>query len=355
MSDTAKQRSTEMQAGDGVERYRLFGSELSPYSVKVRAYLRYKALPHTWIVRNETTQAEFARRARLPLMPLLLTPEGEAMQDSTPILERLEARHPDPPMGTDDALLAFMSALIEEWADEWGNKWMFHLRWARDVDQWSAAGRIAHAMRPEATHAEVQATAAQVRARMLSRLGYVGSNEANAPLIEQSFHDTLERLESHLSSRPYLLGGRPALADFGLWGQLYTAWTDPTAGARIEARAQRVLDWIHRMMWPRALGELEPFATLEPTLLPLLRDQIAALFLPWSLANEAALSEGRDTFEVKLPGGTWTQQPQRYHARSLAALRTRYTMARHPALDALLERAACLAALTAAPTVGAGG
>ena len=31
--------------------YQLIGSEESPYSVKVRAYLRYKSLPHQWLSR----------------------------------------------------------------------------------------------------------------------------------------------------------------------------------------------------------------------------------------------------------------------------------------------------------------
>ena len=31
--------------------------------------------------------------------------------------------------------LRFVSILLEEFGDEWGNKWMFHLRWARPVDQ----------------------------------------------------------------------------------------------------------------------------------------------------------------------------------------------------------------------------
>jgi len=28
---------------------RIFGAELSPYSVKVRSYFRYKRIPHEWV------------------------------------------------------------------------------------------------------------------------------------------------------------------------------------------------------------------------------------------------------------------------------------------------------------------
>ena len=78
-----------------------------------------------------------------------------------------------------------------------------------------------------------------------------------ASQIEIGFQEMLALLEDHLSTRPYLFGGRPAFGDFGLWGQFYEIWTDPTAGALIEGDAPHVLDWIHRMLWPRAEGAFE--------------------------------------------------------------------------------------------------
>ena len=85
--------------------------------------------------------------------------------------------------------------------------------------------------------------------------------------------------------------------------------------------------WIERMLAPKAEGPFEPWAALEPTLLPLLRDEVAGCFLPWSEANARALAEGRDV-ELALGGRPFRQQPQKYHARSLAALRARYAAAR---------------------------
>ena len=131
--------------------HRIFGVEMSPYSVKVRSYFRYKRIPHQWIVRSAATQAEYQKYARLPIVPLVVTPEGEGIQDSTPILERFEAAHPDPSIHPPEPVSAFVSALLEEFGDEWGNKWMFHYRWARDVDQLCSAGRIAGAMMPAAS------------------------------------------------------------------------------------------------------------------------------------------------------------------------------------------------------------
>ena len=38
--------------------YRIFGSELSPYSVKVRSYFRYRGIPHQWVLRNAASQPD---------------------------------------------------------------------------------------------------------------------------------------------------------------------------------------------------------------------------------------------------------------------------------------------------------
>jgi len=326
--------------------YRIFGVEVSPYSVKVRSYFRYKAIPHQWIVRSMETQPEYQKYARLPIVPLVVTPDGEGIQDSTPIIERFEAEHREPSIHPSDPVSAFVSALLEEFGDEWGNKWMFHYRWAREVDRLSAAGRIARAMMPGANDEQHAAMSAQIRERMVSRVWFVGSNTETAPLIEESFREAIALLEVHLAERPYLFGGRPAFADFGLFAQLYEAWTDPTPGALIEGRAQRVLDWLHRMLWPRAESDFETWQSLEPTLLPFLERQVARLFLPWTVANAAALAANREEFRVELDGGSWTQKPQKYHAKSLATLRARYAALRERrALDTVLERAGCRAAL----------
>lgn len=326
--------------------YRVYGSELSPYSVKVRSFFRYKSIPHRFLVRDADTLADYQRFAKLPLIPLVVTPEEEGIQDSTPILEAIEKRFPDPSTHPEDPAARFLSLLLEEFGDEWGNKWMFHLRWARTEDRLSAGGRIAASMVAPGDETGRLAMREKVIERMVGRVGFVGSNEDTASQIEQSFRDALALLDRHLADRPFLFGGRPCFADFGLWGQLYEAWTDPTGGAWIERSAPHVLDWIQRMLWPRAEGAFEPLASLLPTLEPFLAEPVGALFCPWTLANEAALAGGDDEFSIDLAGSRFHQKPQKYHARSLAALRARYAeVAGDTMLGSLLARTGCLEAL----------
>jgi hypothetical protein len=178
---------------------------------------------------------------------------------------------------------------------------------------------------------------------MVDRVWFVGSNEITAPQIEAGFLDLLRLLDSHLAGRPYLFGGRPAFGDFGLWGQIYEMWTDPTGGALIGGDAPHVLDWVHRMLWPAADGAFEAWSTLEPTLNPILGGHVGKLFMPWTRANEKALAQGREEFSVTLGDKIWTQKPQKYHARSLGMLRAKYAAAADKAaLDPVLEAAGCL-------------
>jgi glutathione S-transferase len=332
----------------------LFGLELSPYSVKVRSYLRYKRIPHRWVVRDLGNMAEFQKHAKLPLIPLLLAPDGSALQDSTPILETLEARFPDPSIHPPDPASAFLSALLEEYGDEWGNKWMFHYRWWYEADQDSAAERIARWTiqgSDEAADATAEAVArmsATLKQRMIPRLSFVGSSASTRPTIEASFERAVALLEAHLAARPFLFGGRPAFADFGLWGQLYELSTDPTPGALLRARAPRLLAWVERMLDPASQGAFEPWDALAPTLEPLLREEVAGRFLPWSIANAVALEAGETEFTVDLGERPFTQQTQKYHAKSLQALRARYrAIADRTALDPVLARTGCLSLLGA--------
>ena len=323
--------------------YRIFGIELSPYSVKVRSYFRYKGIPHEWVLRGPAEMETFQKYAKLPLIPLVVTPQDEGLQDSTPIIEEMERRFPTPSIHPDDPVAAFISTLLEEFGDEWGNKWMFHYRWAREADQESAARRLAAVMAPGVAGEALDGVVGGIIERMVGRVWFVGSSESTSPIIEKTFVRSLELLESHLTDRHYLFGGRPAFGDFGLWGQIYNAWTDPTCGELIRTHGPSIQAWIERMLTPTNDGVFEPWADLAPTLQPFVSELVGRYFLPWSDANAQAIESGQDTFSIDLAGQAYEQKPQKYHARSLAALRNHYSgLTEKSAVEAALSDTGCL-------------
>lgn len=329
--------------------YRLYGLEMSPYSVKVRSVLRYKQLPHEWIVRSMDKMPTFQKYARLPLVPLVVDENEQAQQDSTPIIESLEAAHPVPSLLSGDLTMDFLSALLEEFADEWLNKPMFHFRWHHATDADSAAARIAAEMAPPGTTPDmVQSMAAGLKTRMVPRLSFVGSSDQTAALIEHSFYTFSTLLETHLAARPFLFGGRPLLADFGIYGQYKELLSDPTPQAWLHANCPQLCAYIATMESPQDKGDCETLTTLEKTLLPLLQ-YVSDWFVPWTQANAAALQHGQTEFTVELNGESFTQAPQKYHARSWDSLLQKYA-ALQPApalLDTLLQKAGLLMAFKA--------
>ena len=116
------------------ERYRLIGGPGSPYSLKIRALMRYRRLPFDWLIRARVG-GEVAH-VKPPTIPILHTPsDGFYQSDSTPIVEYLEQRHPEQrSVIPDDPGRAFLNFMLEDMSDEWATKFMYQQRWHDAVD-----------------------------------------------------------------------------------------------------------------------------------------------------------------------------------------------------------------------------
>ncbi|MBE7637805.1 glutathione S-transferase family protein [Sneathiella sp. P13V-1] len=326
----------------GNEHYIIYGSEFSPFSVKVRSYFRYKNIPHEWRPRTKENIEDFQKHAKLPLVPLVICPNGDVLQDSTPILEKMEQLFPENSINPVSQELQFLSQMIEEYADEWGNKPMFHYRWWREADQIEVSEGLASTIAPNASPDEQSLFAEQLRTRMVPRLSFVGSNEQNKETIERSLDDLLHLLEKHLTKRRFIFGGKPSLADFGLFGQLYGCTQQPTTRAILKEYPE-ILVWIEQMLRPESNGEWEEWGTLELTLLPILTNQIAELYFPWALENAHALKQEKAEFTVCLKGRDFKQDTMKYSARSLNVLKQKFTAVQERgALEEILLKAKCL-------------
>jgi glutathione S-transferase len=329
--------------------FRLYGAELSPYSVKLRSYLRYKGLPFEWLQRTDARQPDFQRYAKLPLVPVLVDADETALQDSTLIMERLETEFSEPSTVPEEGALAFVAALLEDYADEWLNKAMFHYRWSYPDDQESAARRIADMLFEGADKPD--GIEESVRTRMISRLHHVGSSPETAPVIEGSFARVIVLLDKLVWTRPYLFGGRPSFADFGLAGQLKQLLSDPTPSAMLKAQAPNLTRWIDRMDAPEAGGDFAPFEAVRADLVDLLREEVAGGYLAWMSANAQAVEDDAPGVSVEIAGRTFAQKPQRYAARAFAELKRKRGLVDNEELAELLRETGCDAFLATPSTI----
>ena len=290
-------------------------------------------------------------RPRVELLPQLILegPAGpEAATDSTPLLRTLEALVPGRSVIPPDPALAFVDALLEDYADEWLTKAMFHYRWAFAPDVAQAKALLPRWARTDLPEPEVVALGERFGERQIARLAVVGSNETTAPVIEESYLRLLDLLDAHLARSRFLFGGRPAAADFGLYGQLtQLAGFDPTPRGLALERAPRVVAWVDvgedlSGLEP-ADGDWTPRHALPATLRALLAE-VGRVYAPFLLANAAALARGAERVECEIDGRPWVQAPFPYQGKCLRWLRegrTALAPGDRAAADALFAGTGC--------------
>jgi glutathione S-transferase len=315
----------------------LVGAHGSPYSRKMRAVLRYRRIPFRWIIRGSKEDRD------IPAVPVALIPVlvflGEdgapdrAMIDSTFQIRHLEELCSERSLVAPDPAMVFLDWLIEDYADEWLTKAMFHYRWAFAPDVAKAAELLPRWASIDASERSIQHLSRAFSERQIERLAVVGSNSTTAWLIEESYRRLLRSLGAQLCEQPFVMGRRPGAADFGLFGQLsQLALFDPTSASVALEESPRVVAWCNVMEDLSGLeveaGDWTPREALPATFRGLLAE-IGRFYVPFLLANAAALERGAAQVDCQIDGWKWVQKPFPYQGKCLRWLR-----AAHAALSA---------------------
>lgn len=342
--------------------WRLYGSQLSPFSVKVSLAARAASLDFRLLPEDGTraenvaiqvqrlalkagvlklTGAPLHRLDELPLVPFLFGPAGERLYDSTAIVEFLDRLSEDTRFIPREPLACALARLLDEMFDEVGLYVLHHHRWVtsglhtrvRDV-----ALREFGSLVPQALVAPMLD---RFEARQVRRLPYLFSvappsfslaglpaarQPASRPgfppthaLLNEIFERMLDGLSDALALRPYLLGDSPCIADFSAGGMMLSMLeVDPSSAAIIESRAPRVATWARRMshagtaLARRPLGEGDELSGLDrlcrlasDVFVPLMRKNEREYRQLGGGArdhNERAFDEGRSLFHGQLLG-----------------------------------------------------
>lgn len=327
--------------------YTINGALGSPYSMKIRALMRYRRIPHLWVHGADSRDA--LTKVKAPVIPVLEYPDGTFHNDSTPLIYDLEAWHADRSVIPSDPATAFIAHLIEDFADEWVTKAMFGYRWLEVVDQIQMSRWLAFDALKGGGLSTSQSFAEQFRARQVGRMAIVGCTAENFPLIEASTRALLGALEAHVVDRHCLFGTRPSLAEFGMYGQLSQLGVDPTAQAMMRRDFPYSYRWLlHIDDMSGINGEWDaPDAPYAPIMTAWLK-QVGEIYLPFLLANAAAIEAGEETFQITAMSLPYSQGVFKYQVKCLADLRTRYVAldaAARARIDPLLAETGCLAAL----------
>lgn len=303
--------------------YTIHGALGSPYSMKVRAALRAKRIVHVWKMTSTETRGEIFKHVKAPVIPVIQRTDGTWTNDSTPFLLELEDKGEGRPLLPTDPSLRFACLLIEDMADEWLTKAMFHYRWFYEADADQLSKWLIYDNMPTAGDATIAQAAAAIAERQISRMPLVGCTPETAPVIEGSAKRLLGILDD-LAKGPqrFIFGGQVALADVALYGQLWQLRTDPTPAAMMRAEFPYAFRWLEHVDDASGFegGWSDGLSDAAEALLAMAGDT----YLPFLKANADAIEAGEEAFNLDIEGRSYSQGVFKYQAKCLSALRGRW-------------------------------
>lgn len=271
------------------------GVDRSHFSAKLRPALRCKQIHH---MEYPPDQKLIAERTGVGFVPVLFSPEDEVFQDTTDIIDMLEARFEEPaliPAGTNGTLCR----LFELYADEFFPTVSMRTRWAYPENE-AELRRAFGAFTGDLDRGNAVADL------MSSYLPMLGVTEQTIPAIDAHTDAMLRALDAHLAVHPFLLGDRLTLADCALMGPLYAhLYLDRVTRKKLYDEAIEVCKWIERCNRPvpgqmGACFDEEIPETLKAVLRLIGTDAVPMLtaleagFIEWAGTDQADTTAGSE-------------------------------------------------------------
>ncbi|MGB1463646.1 MAG: glutathione S-transferase N-terminal domain-containing protein [Parvibaculales bacterium] len=319
----------------------VYGCNISYYTGKLEAYLRYRSIPYQSLptVGNEK---KLLAGAGVVQMPVVQIDDGRWMTDTTPMLAWLDGHYEDGHYenGTiypADPMLRFVALLIEDYADEWLWRPAMHYRWSYRLGRVSAAEAI-YTDIVEGNRAIPRWLAIRlIKARQLG--GFVkgdGVTRQTLAHTEQTYFTALDRLQNIFERRPFVLGATPSIADYGLMGPMLRHFSqDPVPAEIMRARAPAVFEWVARMWNAKATNAAPQFIDKADDALAALLGEACDTNLVQHAYNAQAFTAGAGRYDMRVQETDYKRIPtSRYRVWCLENLRRAWA-----ALDAESQNA----------------
>ena len=267
--------------------------------------------------------------------------------DTTPIIRYLEDIYKDKSVIPNSSVLRFLNYLLEDFADEWTTKYMFHYRWYFNEDAENAKKMLVLQHKIDIDDESMNQFSDVIADRQINRLWVVGSNNDTANLIDQSYKRYLLLMENHLKHLPFMFGQRPSSSDFGLYGQLtQLVGFDPTPRNIAYKNSPRTVSWVNIMSDLSGLhdsGGIGEFFGVKgnksdnksklnyfddndygwididniPDSLIQIFNEVGKVYIPCLIANAKAYENGDEVWETTIDGSIWKQKTFPYQVKCL--------------------------------------
>ena len=332
---------------------KVFGNVGSPYTQKILSLLRYKNIPYTVSWGDVVQNLSFLdiQPPKPVLLPTIVLKDKNGSDicktDTTPIIRYLEDIYKDKSVIPNSSVLRFLNYLLEDFADEWTTKYMFHYRWYFNEDAENAKKMLVLQHKIDIDDESMNQFSDVIADRQINRLWVVGSNNDTANLIDQSYKRYLLLMENHLKHLPFMFGQRPSSSDFGLYGQLtQLVGFDPTPRNIAYKNSPRTVSWVNIMSDLSGLhdsGGIGEFFGVKgnksdnktklnyfddndygwididniPDSLIQIFNEVGKVYIPCLIANAKAYENGDEVWETNIDGSIWKQKTFPYQVKCL--------------------------------------
>lgn len=269
-----------------MNKYTFYSWEVSYFGGKLRSYLKQKSIPYVEV--PPTIWGYYVtlpRHTGVPAIPVLVTPEGEWLQDTSAIIDAMELRFPQAPILAGTPVLRMLGYLMEMWADELWIPAGLHTRWCHMEENYPFLEKdVSNNLLPGWPAWLQRKAAATVASHMTQYLTSTGVVPAQYDILHRWTVQQLDWLEAHFATMPYLLGQHASLADVALMGPLYGHLSrDPWPAQHLINPRPHLKAWIARMnqaptrsAWRAGTPSADHVPhTLEPLVRPMLRDLLS--------------------------------------------------------------------------------
>jgi glutathione S-transferase len=324
-----------MAIGTGEGSYIIYGVDASYFTQKALAYFAYKGIPFEYRKKTLMVKDEVEEKSGSHMIPVVVTPAGEYIWDTTPIMLGLEEKFTAGGILPATPRQRIVARLLEDYLDEWIPRIVIHLRWFNDADAETSGGAIVRDLLGVTAEAELDAQQqavfdqafTQLRNWGLATCEKVGSGKDDAAQVEEELGRFFVCLEAHLRDSKFLLGDKPSLPDFTLMGALQAHFLfDPTPRALVGQIAPSLVRYHGDMAAARAkdvesdgAGEWPSGDEIPVSLTPLLQ-QIGNSFMRFLPLNTAALAAGEKELSIDLGGGERIISTRRYTEKCRAQI-----------------------------------
>jgi len=303
--------------------YQLVGNELSLFTRKLEAQLRFQRLPWRWHVKTQERTPELETRAGTHFIPLLETPDGWLINDTIAIGPMLSQRYPEYAVLPETPLQRASTFILEDFFNHWLGRSCVHSRWCYpDNVQWVGQGMAANMLldrsidEPLSTQEEEQfAGMGQMLYQNFGKNAceYNGVQAEQAEAVKADFALMLEALSQHFKHNDFLLGARPCLADFVLAGASKAHYiTDPEPLSWLGEYRDMLFAYTERFYSDEPIEAGEWLADDQvPETLTVILDYIQRSYLPCASANIAAGLAGEKYYEYDYGFGPTKARTQR--------------------------------------------